>query len=676
MTKFETKSKIPNDLTWLVVLAFTVVWILFIHSRAYSTNEASRMASIESLVHRGTWVIEDSSFAHTLDKIQVDGQFYSTKPPMLSFLGAGVYAVLHHGFGQTLTWRECIPDLLETNCRAILELGEVDWVHFILVLLLVSTPATLILALTYRFARRHGFANWSSLLFTAVLGLGTALFPYSTVFSNHILSSAGIFVAVYILLLNPNPTPFQLGLAGFAATLAGTVDLSAGIYLVGIFGYVVLVYRQTAVYFILGSLIPGLLAIYLNWQIVGTPLPPQLFTQGYDYEGSAFLTNPGGHRTPSNVGEYAFHLLVGDRGLFSFYPIVIWFVYGLVKAVRAVDLRTRHLAWAYAGASLLYLAYFVFRTHSFGGFGFGTRWLINPVPAMALFALEPSLYRSKVVLKTAVLVLVGAISIINTYPGALNPWRSAYPLFRLTYAAPEERQLIPVALSGYGSYEHVSSEIRSSFGANTVHRRWFDARSSLVVPQGEAWWFIHESTPLPPSLAAPFGLDVPQTYALNADLTATARQWIGTFANEVYQSEMLVPVGETAVTPISLPLTFTDDGDSMALRGYQIEQSGANLTLLTAWEIETREYPAGERKIFIHLLAADGTIVAQNDFFAATYETLFPGDLFFQQQTLNLEGVPAGRYWLQMGVYDPLTGTRLTADGLDRLLLQSVDVAQ
>ncbi len=634
------------------------------------------MASIESLVHRGTWVIDGSSFDHTLDKIQVNGQFYSTKPPILSFLGAGVYAVLHHGFGQTLTWQECIPDLLETNCRAILELDEVSWAHFFLVLLLVSTPATIILALTYRLARRRGFANWSSLLFTAVLGLGTALFPYSTVFSNHILSSAGIFVAIYVLLVNQNPTPLQLGLAGFAVTLAGTVDLSAGIYLIGIFIYVLLVYRRTAVYFFLGGLIPGLLTIYLNFQITGTPLPPQLFTQGYDYEGSAFLTNPGGHRVSGNVGEYAFHLLVGDRGLFSFYPIVLWFLYGLVRAVQAANMRTRHLAWAYAGASLLYLAYFVFRTHSFGGFGFGTRWLINPVPAMALFALEPSLYRVKPVLNTAVIFLVGLISIINTYPGALNPWRSAYPLFRLTFTLPEERQLIPVALSGYGSYTHVSPEIRSSFGANTVHRRWFDARSSLVVPQGETWWFIHDSTPLPPSLSAPFGLDVPQAYALNADLSETAWQWMNTFANEVYQSPALVPTSETAVSPVPLPLSFIEDGDSMALHGYQSRQDDAELTIITAWEIETREYPVGERKIFIHLLAEDGTIVAQKDFFAATYETLFPGDLFFQQQTVLLEGLPAGHYWLQMGVYDPVTGARLTADGFDRLLLQPVTISQ
>ena len=116
-----------RDLTWVVVLFFAVVWILFVHSRAYSTNESSRLASIESLVHRGTWVIDESPFSHTLDKIQVGEQFYSSKPPTLSFLGAGIYRVLHDGLDQTLVWRECIPDRTPSHCRAILEPEETNW---------------------------------------------------------------------------------------------------------------------------------------------------------------------------------------------------------------------------------------------------------------------------------------------------------------------------------------------------------------------------------------------------------------------------------------------------------------------------------------------------------------------------------------------------------------------
>jgi 4-amino-4-deoxy-L-arabinose transferase-like glycosyltransferase len=98
-----------RDLTIGVFVGFTLGWALFIHSRSYSSNDASRLAAIESLVHRGAWAIDGSSFA-TVDKIKVGGHFYSDKPPLMAWLGAGVYAVLHHGFGLTLQAGGCAPE--------------------------------------------------------------------------------------------------------------------------------------------------------------------------------------------------------------------------------------------------------------------------------------------------------------------------------------------------------------------------------------------------------------------------------------------------------------------------------------------------------------------------------------------------------------------------------------
>jgi hypothetical protein len=229
-------------------------------------------------------------------------------------------------------------------------------------------------------------------------------------------------------------------------------------------------------------------------------------------------------------------------------------------------------------------------------------------------------------------------------------------------------------LSGYGDFNHVDPAIRQSFGVNTVPRRWFDARSGFVVPEGESWWFIHESTPLAPQLAGPLGLDVTTTYALQADLTGPAQSWLESFVKDVQQSEQLVPLDETGVTAVSLPIKFTDDGDSMALVGYKIEPGQATITLLTAWRIEARAYPTRERKIFAHLLADDGTIAAQNDSFAARYETLFPGDIFFQVQAIDLTDLPPGEYWLQIGLYVPSSGERLMAGGRERFLLKQIEV--
>ncbi len=690
-------DKISLDFTWLIVISFSLVWLAFIHSRAYSTNDASRMASIDSLVQRGTWQIDDSPFWHTVDKIQVGDHFYSSKPPTLAFLGAGVYTILHNGFGLNLFWEECFPDRTPTHCRAVLESDKVDWAYVILVFLLVSTPATVILAVIYRMARWRGLSNWVALPFVLLLGLGTGLFPYSTIFVNHLLSAMGTFLTAAILLRHDQPTSRQMAFAGLWVTLAATVDLSATLFLAGFLLYVVVRYRYKSWAFFLGALVPGILAILLNLQITGSPLPPQMYTRGYEFEGSSFkiaepirlLFSPrdegdanlesytdlqlsGNNQT--SVLLHTFNMLLGDYGLFAFYPIVFWYALGLLRALRADDPTTRWLSRTAAATILLYLIYFALRPHTFGGYVFGPRWLLNMVPLMALFALDLALYRP-LGWKTAFpLFFLGIISVINAYPGALNPWNPAYPLFRLTYAAPQPRQTIPVALSGYGDFGHVDPAIRQSFGVNTVPRRWFDARSGFVIPSEQTWWFIHESTPLSFQLGESLGLDLTTTYALQADLSAAARLWLESFMTTVYQSEQLAPLDMGSVTAVPLPTTFTTDGDGMALLGYQIEQTDDQVILITAWEIVTRSYPIGERKLFVHLLAVDGTVAAQSDQFSARYDTLFPGDLFFQVQTISLESVASGTYWLQLGVYDPVTGERLLTAGQDRLLLDKLQI--
>lgn len=107
MTPF-TPTPRSRAATLAIVVVFTLVGSLFIHSRAYSSNDASRLAAIESLVERGTWAIDASPFA-TVDRIKVGEHFYSDKPPILSLAGAGIYSILHNVFGLTLQPWGCVP---------------------------------------------------------------------------------------------------------------------------------------------------------------------------------------------------------------------------------------------------------------------------------------------------------------------------------------------------------------------------------------------------------------------------------------------------------------------------------------------------------------------------------------------------------------------------------------
>ncbi len=659
-----------RDLTWWVALLFVLLWSPFIHTRAYSTNDASRLASIESLVHRQTWRIDDSPFAHTLDRIKVGDSFYSSKPPLLSFMGAGVYAVLHNGLGWRLQTQGCAPDLSPTNCRALLEPAAADWAYFVLTFLLVALPGILMLALAYRLAWRSGFSNWVSVGLVLVLGLGTAVFPYSTVFVNHVPAVAALFAAIYILLTHRQPNKKQLMLVGFLSALAVTFDLSAGVYFIGIIIYSAFSYRRDLMWVLLGSLFPAVMLIILDYRIVGNPLPPQFYAQGYDYDGSVIATQVAGHRQADNLAQYIFRLFLGDYGLFAFYPIVFWYVFTFISALSSARTKITRLAFTVAGASFVYFFYFAFNTYSFGGFAFGVRWLLIPVPLLAFFSLtNPALYKPR--WRLGLVGLLAVVSIISTYQGALNPWNPAYPLFRMVYAAPEPRQYLAAVVSGYPSFDDVDPTIRQGFGVNHVLRRWVDARFGMVVPNEQAWWFVHESTPIAPEFADALGLQKSGAFALQADLSVQAQRWLTEFSQERFRSEQLVPQAEAGAVVARLPVTFGGEDGRFSLLGYQLTPTPDTLSLITAWQVETRSLnkPA-PRRAFVHVLAPDGTVAAQSDFLAADYASLFPGDLLFQTQHINVADLPPGTYWVQIGLYNPDTGGRfLLDDGSDRVLL-------
>ena len=60
-----------------------------------SAHEYSRLGTVESLVQRQTFQLDDSTFIDTLDKIYRDGHYYSHQPPLLALIEAPVYWGLH-----------------------------------------------------------------------------------------------------------------------------------------------------------------------------------------------------------------------------------------------------------------------------------------------------------------------------------------------------------------------------------------------------------------------------------------------------------------------------------------------------------------------------------------------------------------------------------------------------
>ena len=77
-------------------------------------------------------------------------------------------------------------------------------------------------------------------------------------------------------------------------------------------------------------------------------------------------------------------MFVGQRGLFSFTPMLIFAFIGMVVAFK--QRRQRGLIVAVLGGSLVFAAYLILRTDNFGGLAWGTRWFVPFVPLWWYFA--------------------------------------------------------------------------------------------------------------------------------------------------------------------------------------------------------------------------------------------------------------------------------------------------
>jgi hypothetical protein len=642
-----------RDLTRLVTALAAILYFALVPGGAYSSNDASRLAAIESLVHRGVWRIDESPFA-TVDKIKVGESFYSDKPPLLAWLGAGVYAGLHHGLGLRLKADGCDPERSPTFCRALLEPLQADWAYVLLTWALVGAPGAWLVALAYRLARRFGAANALSVSAALVLGFGTALFPYSTVFTNHVPAAAALFGALYLLLTCPQPTRGTLALAGFGAALGAALDLSGGLFGLLLGAWVLWRQRARIVWFVMGGLAPVLLSVALNVQIVGNPLPPQMYTAGYQFPGSEFEATVAGNRPAADIGRYGFDLLMGARGVFLFFPILLWAVAAALRTMAAGRGVERELAWVSGLGATLYTLYFIFSTDNFGGYAFSPRWLLIPATLLSTFALiQPELYRALFIRVTLAVLSLYSVAVAGL--GTLNVWSPAFPPLYVAFASPRPFAAPPVAAAGYANEYEFGDDLRLRLGGNGLRPRWFDAGQGLVAPAGRAWWVIGPEARLWPEAAARLALPAQGPFALDEDRTALLDRW---------QTELRDCAGEVAAPA---PAAF---GAELTLLGVCAKREPATLTVTTLWRIEAQPAYRAERKVFVHLVNAAGQIVAQSDTFAAQYDSLRTGDRLFQQQQLTLPAPPPSGLQLMLGVYDPRTGQRLTLpDGTDMISL-------
>jgi hypothetical protein len=397
----------------VAVLVLLLAWCIFGKSFHVICSDGSRLATIESLVHRGTFDISDSMFISTCDKIRVPvsgdpAAYYSDKTPFFSLAGAGIYWVLH-----SLGW----------DFRT-----DLPFIYRILVFCLVVLPIFLIIFLSHLYLRAKGVRAPDRWAIYVLSIFGTLLFPYAMVLNNHVLAAALILTS-YVFLENPMQSPLWLAasISGLASGLAVSTDLSCAFFALPFFLLFMGRFwrrspRAVLRFFLFASLALGVTAVVFRITS-GSWFPYVLQPENYLYAGSAVpreVTFGGGGIASLSFGSYVrflWHATLGYRGIFSHSLGLILGFAGLIQMFHSKVNRPAAVAILVATVALLAFTTFAMPI-SFGGSSFGFRYMIPWMPLISLFTYSVFPLRAW---RFWIKPLIG-VSLLTNSAGVLSPW--------------------------------------------------------------------------------------------------------------------------------------------------------------------------------------------------------------------------------------------------------------
>ena len=168
-----------------------------------------------------------------------------------------------------------------------------------------------------------------------------------------------------------------------------------------------------------------------------------------------------------------------------------------------------------------------------------------------------------------------------------------------------------------------------------------------------------------------------------------------TLANGRYQWQLTFPNqepiswGELAITAPDRLLTMPDVetavnitlSEQVSLVGYSLDETALNggetVALELVWQAETEL--SESYRVFVHLLATDGSIVAQADGLPANWTRpttgWLPGEFIRDPHTINVPpSLPAGEYSLVTGLYLPNSSRLQQANGRDNIPLTTLTI--
>jgi len=304
---------------WLIFLVAFAFFALFTRTLTISPNDASRMGPVEGIVDHGTFSIDQSHFNSTMDRVFINGHYYSDKP-MMSYL---IF----------------VPFYFALSKRGINFVTNHGLTYYVLTLFTLGVSVAAMLAFFFRLLKRYKLPTKTRLFYTAALGLCTLMLPYALAVNNHALTGAFLLMSYYFLVTAE--TPAHYAFAGLLAGLTATFEIAIGPIFLVLFTIFLFLKKRFArmAWYVAGAALPVIAYLVINYAISGSIIPFSIRPELFKYPGSAFSGGPGSASLSGTVSrplaatlDYAWNVLFGWRGFFTYMPVLLFSAVGLLFA--------------------------------------------------------------------------------------------------------------------------------------------------------------------------------------------------------------------------------------------------------------------------------------------------------------------------------------------------------
>jgi hypothetical protein len=385
-------------LRFLIFLIVSTVFAFLLakHDVTHVGMETSRYSTVESVLERGTFAIDDSFFS-TPDKSERNGHFYSDKPPLLTFCAIAWGRVLKC-FGVRYLDGDYYRAVYLTGVLVFILSCLTGWFFYLGLRKRPRIPET------YRVAM------------SVLSVVSTLVLSYAVTLNNQTLCAASMMGLILLLerCEETGMTHLRAFMSGVLTGLIFNLEFVIG----GVLGIAVFIFVlnsiaprriENALMYAAGGGLMILSEAGMNMVAYGSPLPLYLFT----FKPSI---------TEKNYISYAFNMLFGFEGFFLYMPALLFAGFACASERMRRDRVFVYMMVSTAATMFLYAVC----TSDYCGWCYGFRYLIPFAPVLLYYIAiwfgrsRPRLKRWKVF---RVALLWGAVFSVV---GVMNPWNAGY----------------------------------------------------------------------------------------------------------------------------------------------------------------------------------------------------------------------------------------------------------